>query len=726
MTALASISHNLLLLTLFLTLLGCGFVSYQALYKKSFESNLVGHVNIVISIIYIFVSLVLLYAFYSYEFSYKYVHDYSDSTLPIFYRLTAFWGGQAGSLLFWALSVVLCGIFFQYTENYKKLSKETRAWYLFFYYISLAFFSLLLTTDNDPFIILNPAPLEGRGLIPLLQHPGMIFHPPLLLLGYGGFTIPACLALAQIISRPNNPTEISWHKSTLNLMLLAWLVLSAGIILGAWWAYMELGWGGYWAWDPVENASLIPWFFATAAIHLGLLSAYRNKGQRLHTLLMGLTYVSAFFATWLVRGNVVASVHAFGGGVGGTIGLYVLFTFFAVLCLCLMMPQQKKNSFGGPESKEGLALGTSLLLVTISIIIMLATLWPVISVLPNTLFNVGGSASVGLNAGFYNTTIMPLMTVLLAMLTICPWISWSGKIVHKLYFGIVGLVFAISMFISWTFFDIHKAIALIGASVSMACMISWVLYLYHSNYSKISACLVHIGFAMMGLGVAISGPYQIEQEIALKRGETMKVDDFNIQLNELYHVPAFNNAVLIVSKDGKADTIPLRHNVPIKISGYTLSIQSMIDNRQMDFGRDVDLLVQTPENNSSVIPLKLATPRTIGDFTVEVQALNRNRISFIEVELFVYKNNQLVGSLLPQIRTYSTHLDQRFSEAVTIFSLGKEIYATFSGLDQEERARVRILIQPMVNWIWIGGLIMSIAPFFSIFALRSRNKEEDE
>ncbi len=554
MITLASISHNLLLFTLFLTVFGCAFIAYQVLYKKHCSCALAENINVVISIIFIFVSIVLFYAFYSYEFGFEYVYNYSDSTLPIFYRLTAFWGGQAGSLLFWALSVVLCGLFFQYSSHYKKLSKETRVWYLFFYFIGIAFLSYLLTTANDPFLILDPAPLEGRGLIPLLQHPGMIFHPPLLLLGYGGFTIPACLALAQVMANKDGTTEISWHKCTLNIMLLAWLMLSAGIILGAWWAYMELGWGGYWAWDPVENASLIPWFFATAAIHLGLLSAYRNKGKRLHTLLMGLAYVSAFFATWLVRGNVVESVHAFGGGVGSSIGIYVLFTTFAVFAICLLMPKGKEP-FGGPESREGLALATSLLLVTISIIIMLATLWPVISVLPNTLFGIGSDSSVGLNVGFYNTTIMPLLTVLLAILAICPWISWSGKLVNKMYFGAVAIVFVLSMFICWTFFDVHKAIALMGASVSIACMLSWALYLYHVKYSKISACLVHIGFAMMGFGVAISGPYQLEQEIVLKRGESAQVDDFTVQLNELYHVPAFESAVFKISKGDKTDII---------------------------------------------------------------------------------------------------------------------------------------------------------------------------
>ncbi len=726
MIALADISHYLLLFTLVLALVGVITSCYHVLYKKETSSIGVESINLAISFIYIFVSAVLFYAFYSCEFSYKYVHDYSDSTLPIFYRLTAFWGGQAGSLLFWALSVVLCGVVFQYSKLYKKLSPKTRCWYLLFYFVNMGFLSLLLTTQNDPFVLLNPIPLEGRGLNPLLQHPGMIFHPPLLLLGYAGFTIPACLALAQAmsLSAEDRGSEIPWYACTQNIMVSAWLLLSAGIILGAWWAYMELGWGGYWAWDPVENASLIPWFFATAAIHLGFINAYRKKGERIHVLVMGLTYVSAFLATWLVRGNVVASVHAFGGGVGGTIGGYVIFTTFAVFGICACMPKVKRP-FAGPETKEGLSLATALLLITISLIILLATLWPVISTLPAKWFGMGSAASVGLNADFYNKTIMPLLTVVVAILTLCPWISWAGHVKHKLYLGVVALVFVVSMGASWTFFGITKPMALMGVSISVACMASWLLYTYVLKFAKLSAALVHLGFAMMGLGVAVSGPYNIEQELTLSRAESITIDDFEVKLNEVYQVPAYSQGLFTFKKGDKSDLLTLKLTQSIKVSGYTITVLEFVDNRTVAHGRDVDLQVTYPDGSDHYVQLTEGKPFEIADFSITLDDMKLNRISFVEAELFVYKDGKQIGSLLPQIRRYATHPTSRYSEAVTIFSLGKEIYATFSGIDAEQKVHVRILIQPMVNWIWIGGTLMSIAPFIGIFSLMRRRKEED-
>lgn len=764
MIQLAYLSQILLLLTLGLTALGA-YVCFSQITVKSTNSaksvklnQFAEAINSSITYIYIFVSLVLLYAFYACEFSYQYVYGYSDSTLPLFYRLTAFWGGQPGSLLFWALSVLVCGLIFQNTKSYKSLSPETRSWYLLFLFIAIAFFSALLTTYNDPFELFpsNRIPFEGAGLNPLLQHPGMIFHPPLLLLGYGGFTIPACLALAQAMShsvagastggtiKNKIASEIPWHKATMVMTLCAWLLLSAGIILGAWWAYMELGWGGYWAWDPVENASLIPWFFATAAIHLGFLNAYRNKATRSHTLLMGLTYSSAIFATWLVRGNVVASVHAFGGsGIGTILGMYTLLTTIGMIGVTLCMPK-KDTPLGGPETREGLAVSTVVLLLTISVIIMIATLWPVISTLPSVIMGKTDGVPVGIGVEFYNRIILPLLTVILALLMVCPWVSWTGKIAQKKYFCTVLLFFVITMVCSWIFFDIKIPLALLGVTVSVTCMFSWLLFAYEQKGNKLSPVFVHVGFAMMGLGVAVSGPYQIEQDLAIKRGETISIGGFDVRLNEVYFVPTYQDATLVISRGGQSDTITLLRNQPIKLGDYRVEIGEILDNRQSHQGRDIDLIVTVPteklpqnmihiENednieNTFVAHLNMGTPASLEEFTITATDKTLNRFSFYEAELNVSINGKEHGLLQPQRRRYATHPNNVYSEAVTIASLGKEIYATFSGMDNQERAHVRILIQPLVNWIWIGGVIMSIAPFFNIFGMsnRARRKENEE
>lgn len=255
--------------------------------------------NLCLTGCYIIASAILIYALASYDFSLVYVASYTDRLLPLFYRITAFWAGQAGSMLFWAFSVAICGGLFQLTRSYKSLTPDTRLWYWVFYLGIMSFFGLILVTWNNPFLMNHAVPQDGNGLNPLLQNPGMIFHPPLLFLGYGGFVIPSCLALAQALSR-RQADEAAWTDVARPFTLAAWAMLTAGIVLGGWWAYMELGWGGYWAWDPVENASLIPWLIATAALHTMLIQTRRNKLHGVNVFLMALTTISAFFATYLL------------------------------------------------------------------------------------------------------------------------------------------------------------------------------------------------------------------------------------------------------------------------------------------------------------------------------------------------------------------------------------------------------------------------------------------
>ena len=216
-------------------------------------------------------SFILFWALGKRDFSFAYVHDYTDEFLPMFYALTAFWAGQDGSFLFWSWVLSILGAVFIYSPAYRELDQKTKVFFWGFYFLVQAFFLLMVTGPSNPFLKLEPAPATGRGLNPLLQNPGMIFHPPLLFLGYAGFTIPACLAFAGWVTGD----QFSWMRQARNWVIFAWIALSAGIILGAWWSYMELGWGGYWAWDPVENASLIPWLISTACLHTAIIGRQR-------------------------------------------------------------------------------------------------------------------------------------------------------------------------------------------------------------------------------------------------------------------------------------------------------------------------------------------------------------------------------------------------------------------------------------------------------------------
>jgi len=601
-----------------------------------------------LTICLVFASCVLLQALVMNDFSFAYVASYTDRTLPVFYRMTAFWAGQPGSLLFWALSISLMGIGFQATASYATLSPSTKAWYWLMYLSIMGFFLLLLLTWNNPFTVLTHIPADGNGLNPLLQNPGMIIHPPLLFLGYGGFVIPTCLALAQTMSQPNC-VEQPWPTIARPFTMTAWSFLTAGIILGAWWAYMELGWGGYWAWDPVENASLIPWLVSTAAIHTSLIQTRRDKLHASSVFLMALTTISAFFATYLVRSGVVQSVHAFGtGGIAQPLLIFMFLALIVTFCisLCARRPDKELDSV---YSREGFLVLAVWLLLALGLIILMATLWPVFTTFwretilslapaPRQLDAAGHdhAGAIGLSADFYNRVCMPLFAVLVTMLAACPWLSWSGGMHAPRKFLLVLASFIASAMAVYSM-GYRLPISVLATASATACIVSvglmWADARVRKRLDSFAAHGVHLGVAFIALGIAFSGPYKIEADLALGRGDSGQVGKYTVTLSELYQ-----------------GTGP----------GFT----------------------------------------------------------FIESELLVTKDDTTIGLLAPQRRVYKKWKDMQFAEAATIPSLGQEVYATLLGIDKKQNAIVRISVNPLVNWMWIGGLLMCLLPFVSLLRRR--------
>jgi cytochrome c-type biogenesis protein CcmF len=392
-----------------------------------------------------------------------------------------------------------------------------------------------------------PAPPDGNGLNPLLQHPGMIFHPPLLFLGYGGFVVPACLALAQHLSG-KRAEEGSWIRIARPFTLLAWLFLTAGIVLGAWWAYMELGWGGYWAWDPVENASLIPWLTGTAAVHVAIVEERRGKLARTAVALMSLTTVSAFFATYLVRSGVIDSVHAFGdGGVGAPLLVFILASTALCIWIAFLGPASAKK-LAGVDSREGLLALAVWVLLTLAAIIMIATLWPLISKL-------WGPQAQGLGPDFYNRVCLPLFAMLTALLAMCPRMRWDGGLHDKMKaFALAGCAVVAGMALWYAGY--RQPTAFISTAAACACL-AGIIMLIAKRPAKaaLAACGVHLGVALMVLGVAFSGPYKQEADLTLGVHETGRVGAYEVRLTLIeegeapgYH---FLRAGLDVLRDGK-------------------------------------------------------------------------------------------------------------------------------------------------------------------------------
>ena len=517
---------------LLLALLGAvfgGAYSLLRLWQGGEGANLARKTSLFTALCLALAAAILLHALFWRDYRLEYVASYTDNILPVFYRLTAFWAGQPGSMLFWALCVGLCGPLFAFCGGYSQMGERARLWFWAFFYLNIAIFGLLLTSWCNPFIIALPAPPDGNGLNPLLQNPGMIFHPPLLFMGYAGLAIPACAALAWACAgAPEKP----WYLITRPFLLVSWLLLSGGIILGGWWAYMELGWGGYWGWDPVENASLLPWLFATGALHLAAVGRSGGGMSKMGVLFMGLTLLCAWFATWLTRSGVIQSVHAFGdGGVGLPLAWLMLGLLLAIILGALCAP--KRGADLPPlDSRQGILTLTAWTFAAIALLIATATMWPVISPL-------WGEQAQGLAAPFYNRACLPLFAFLLFLLVGCPWLAPARGMASlpskRPLLGAFGAATAAGL-VCW-FMGYHKPLPLFVDAFAIAIVCNAIFLFANAGTRKnpraLAAVCAHLGIAIMALGAAFSGAYSEDADLTLARGQTRTFAGYAITLRGL-------------------------------------------------------------------------------------------------------------------------------------------------------------------------------------------------
>jgi cytochrome c-type biogenesis protein CcmF len=494
-------------------------------------------------------SLVLLQALWMRDYSFSYVFRHTDDFLPHVYRMSAFWAGQSGSMLFWLWVMVFMGFVWLFSPVYKSLPIRTKGFFWGFLFMIQAFFLLLLTGPSNPFLILDPAPVSGSGLNPLLQNVGMIFHPPMTFVGYAGFAIPACLAMAGWVTGDQR----SWLFQSRNWVLFAWVMLTGGgILLGGWWAYMELGWGGYWAWDPVENASLIPWLVSTAFLHTAMIGKQRNTLHRSNLILICLSLITCFFATFLVRSNVIDSLHTFGGtGVGpplvALMGVCLVFTFFVALT-----GQGDKSAVDNFWSKQGMMIVTVWLLLALAVIVAMGTMWPVIS-------RIWTDSPIGLGPDFYNQVCLPVFTLIAVILCLCPWYNWRKGLSDRNSFIIVCLVFVFTMVGLWIG-GIRLLLPLTAASAGVAGMFSIVMYVILTPHVRNKRAgwgvyILHAGIAMIVLGVAFSGPFQDSREMVIAKGEWVFINEYEFHYTEFEEIitpgVAIYEARISVYKNGR-------------------------------------------------------------------------------------------------------------------------------------------------------------------------------
>jgi cytochrome c-type biogenesis protein CcmF len=653
-------------------------------------------------------------AFASDDFSFNIVQQHSSIETPAFYKLAAMWSSQEGSLLLWAWVLSIASSLALYATRSRLREIVPYATAVMAGIASFFTGLMLFAGGVNPFAKLSPVPVDGIGLNPLLQHPSMMIHPPMLYSGYVAFTIPFAFAIGALITRR---LDASWIRATRRFALIAWAFLGFGLLLGARWSYTELGWGGYWAWDPVENAALMPWLIGTAFLHSIMVQEKRGMLKVWNACLVVATFSLALLGTFLVRSGVLQSIHAFGDS---TVGPYILGLIAVVLIGSTALIVSRLDDLRSPKridslaSREAVFVINNLLLVALCATIFWGTFFPLIS----ELFT--GTKS-SLAAPWFDRYTTPLAILLVLFTGIGPLLAWrrvswnTAKrvfLVPSLVAAAMGALFTDAVHKPWAFaLFVFATFALVGLlqefwrgaaarrSLKGGSMATALVGVVSRNRRRYGGYIVHIGIAVLLIGIAASSSFQTNRDVDLKPGESAVIDGYDVT----YVRPtatvdrlAFTaGAVLRVEKDGKAFTLhpDRRFYRPTGVAGGTISNY---------FGGESD----------SDIGLKAGVLRdfwtAIQPSITGVQAASRAADKGFEACVgggasappqcnavaammrAAAANPRLRPAALAQIET----LQVATAKQIATRYVAEGTPATF-----------RVIVNPLVTWMWIGGLI---------------------
>ncbi len=484
------------------------------------------------------------------DFSIEYVWRVSSIEMPTYLKVTSLWGGQAGSLLFWNLLLAT----FAATVMVRKwnVDRELMPYVIIVVSFTQIFFLGISAFIENPFARMDVIPPDGNGLNPLLRHPGMIIHPPMLYLGFVGLVIPYSFAMAALISKQ---LDDRWIRTTRRWTLVAWLFLSLGLILGGRWAYDVLGWGGYWAWDPVENASLMPWLAGTAFLHSVMIQEKRDMFKMWNMLLVMLTYCLVILGTFLVRSGVISSVHSFAqSAIGPFFFIFTGFMFVFSLYWILVRHEElaSKNHIQSFLSREAAFLYNNFIIMAILAIVAFFTFYPLFS----ELFT-GEKGFVG--APVYEQATAPLFAALLLLMGVAPltmWYKTSAKRLEMsmLWPAVAALVFIVVLFA----LGIRYWAALLGLwIVTFAAILTllefwkgtrarmkrgenaWTAFsrLLSRNRRRYGGYWIHIGVLVMAFGIIGTELFQEETQLNLQNGETLTMGNYEMVFNGVERYP---------------------------------------------------------------------------------------------------------------------------------------------------------------------------------------------
>ena len=534
-------------------------------------------------------SVILVYLLINNHFEVQFVYEVTSRSMPMYLKVTAWWGGQAGSLLFWSL--LMAAFASLVTLRKWDRDREFLPWVIVVACVTMAFFIGMSIFFENPFkqfyqtvngvaaYVLKPAdgvlftPEEGNGLNPLLRHPGMIIHPPMLYLGFVSFVIPYAFAIAALIT---NRTDDRWIRLTRRWTLWAWFFLSFGLVLGGRWAYDVLGWGGYWGWDPVEIAAFMPWLTGTAFLHSVMIQEKRGMLKHWTMLLIVLTYALVIFGTFLTRSGVLSSVHSFAqSAIGPLFFGFIVFTLVTSVALIIhrWSSLRSETEMTSVLSREALFLLNNLLFMSILVVCFWGVIFPLIS----ELFS-GQKVTVG--PPFYERATSPLFGALMLLMGVAPLSAWGHSTVKTLGRAIwkptvVALLITVVLFFTYT----QKAGALIGFFL-VALVILVTIYEYWRgayarqrsqgenvfaafwnltgrNRRRYGGYIVHISMMLMAIGILGIEIFQMETQGTLKQGETISLANYEVTYREIAQwddLPSgvnYRRAVLDVYKNGE-------------------------------------------------------------------------------------------------------------------------------------------------------------------------------
>jgi cytochrome c-type biogenesis protein CcmF len=656
-------------------------------------------------------------AFAGDDFSLNIVQQHSSIETPAFYKLAAMWSSQEGSLLLWAWVLSIASSLALYATRNKLRELVPYATAVMAGVASFFTGLMLFAGGVNPFASLSPTPADGVGLNPLLQHPSMMIHPPMLYSGYVAFTIPFAFAIGALITRR---LDASWIRATRRFALIAWALLGFGLLLGARWSYTELGWGGYWAWDPVENAALMPWLIGTAFLHSIMVQEKRGMLKVWNACLIVATFSLALLGTFLVRSGVLQSIHAFGDS---TVGPYILGLIAVVLIgsTALIVSRlddlRSEKRIDSLASREAVFVVNNLLLVALCATIFWGTFFPLIS----ELFT--GTKS-SLAAPWFDRYTTPLAIGLVLFTGIGPLLAWrrvswaSAKrvfLVPSLVAAAVGVALALftdATHKPWAFaLFVFAAFSLVGLaqefwrgaaarrSLKGGSMPAALVAIVSRNRRRYGGYIVHVGIAVLLIGIAASSSFQTNRDVSLRPGESAHVDGRTVTYVRptvaVDHEKFTFGAIFRVVEGGKAYTLHPSQRFFRPTGVRTGTISSFFDGEQTsEVGLWPGLL---SDFWSAVRPNITPVQRRVRAADAGFRACVRGAPGTPPQCRAVSRLMQAAAAN-PALRPIAFRQIQGLQSA-TAERIAK------SYLSDGSAATFRVIVNPLVTWMWIGGLI---------------------